>query len=421
MATIIGTNRTTADDDVQPLDSRITTVAQRLAQLGNPTPPLLIAGRRVTDLVAAAAWMAQHDADGMIVPSDRLVGSIPETLLERGYSIVDLDALTVTPYTHRVAAQPGRICLLTSGTTGTPKVIPHTWTTLFTTARVRDPKPQNWLVTYQPGTYAWYQVITLGLFVARQALTWSADRTPARLLDAAARHGVTAISATPTFWRMALLQCAPSQLCALAPRQITLGGERVDQAILDRLRQLFPDATLTHIYASSEAGACIVVRDGREGFPAAWLSGGDAPAGDRPRLQIRDGRLWIHSPHAAVDQAGWINSGDAVERQGDRVIILGREDSSIINVGGQKVAAYDVERRLLEHPSVLWCRVRGRKAPITGHLVTADLVFRSPEDAVPDRALVEFCAQRLPEYMVPRVWTVLAAIPATDNLKTAVG
>jgi len=55
----------------------------------------------------------------------------------------------------------------------------------------------------------------------------------------------------------------------LPVRQITIGGEAVDQVTLDQLRAAFPGARISQIYASTEAGALFAVRDGRAGFPAA--------------------------------------------------------------------------------------------------------------------------------------------------------
>ena len=130
--------------------------------------------------------------------------------------------------------------------------------------------------------------------------------------------------------------------------------------------------------------------------------------------------LWIHSPHAAVNQSQWINTGDAIEVRDDRAIILGRADQSIINVGGTKVAACDVERCIMQHPSITWCRVYGRRAPLVGALVAADVVFRSTQEAVSEAQLIRFCGERVPKEMVPRLWRFLDRIPMTSNLKTEV-
>ena len=205
-------------------------------------------------------------------------------------------------------------------------------------------------------------------------------------------------------------------LRAMSLQQITLGGERVDQEILDQLQQLFPEATVTHIYASSEAGACIVVRDGREGFPVALLSGGD-DLQEGPQVQVRDGMLWTRSPHSSIHHDGWFNSGDAVEVRNDRVFILGRADHAIVNVGGLKVAVCDVERQLLQHPAVQWCRAYARRAPMIGELVAVDVVQRTGSRAS-ETELTQFCTDKLSEVMVPRLWRFLEQIPVTENLKT---
>jgi acyl-coenzyme A synthetase/AMP-(fatty) acid ligase len=377
--------------------------------------PMAIIGASPLELIGAAVWLAQTQTDGLILPTDRLSPELQTRLAERGYALVDLDGGAITPAVKKLTPNPGRVSLLTSGTTGEPKIVEHTWDTLFTMSRVKSSRAANWLLTYQPGTYAWWQMVTMAIFLPEQSLTITSDRTPVALTQTAIAHGVTAISATPTFWRMVLLQFSPDDLRALPVRQLTLGGEAVDQPILDRLRAQFPDATLTHIYASSEAGAAIVVRDGREGFPIEWLSADDTQS-DSPQLQIRDGILWIRSPFAT--QADWMCSGDLCEVRDGRVIILGREQSTFINVGGAKVPAHEVERVLRSHPAVMWCRVGRRKAPLLGELVIADIVFKSPDARVPDAELTRFCGERLAEHMVPRFWNVLAAIPATDNLKT---
>lgn len=89
----------------------------------------------------------------------------------------------------------------------------------------------------------------------------------------------------------------------------------------------------------------------------------------------------------------------------------------MINVGGSKAFAGDIERVLLEHPSVAWCRVRAVKAAFVGELPEADIVL-NPREMVPsERDLADFCTSRLPEYAVPRLWNFLEKIPVESSLK----
>ena len=116
---------------------------------------------------------------------------------------------------------------------------------------------------------------------AASAVVQTANRSPSELVAVAAQFATTHISGTPTFWRSFLLAAPPG---SLPLKQITLGGEAVDQPTLDRLAQRFPEARITHIYASTEAGALFSVHDGRAGFPRAWLHGKDAGVGLRIAL-----------------------------------------------------------------------------------------------------------------------------------------
>ena len=74
---------------------------------------------------------------------------------------------------------------------------------------------------------------------------------------------------------------------------------------------------------------------------------------------------------------------------------------------------------LLAHPAVAWAQVRGRKAPIVGHMVTADVVL-VPEATAGTEELATWCAARLPEYAVPRRLKILAQIPIKESLKSDV-
>lgn len=397
-------------------------LAERMASRLQAVPvdgPLLLVGRDHLDLVASACWLAATGREGMVLPRERLTDSVAGRLDEAGHAIVEA-ATGHVERAGRPSGTPGVVRLLTSGSTGEPKLIQHTWTSLFTMARVRTVRPARWLMTYQPGTYAWYQLITALLFMPGQSLVLADDATPAGMIAAAAAAGVTAISATPTFWRVALLQADPGEFTRLGRslEGITLGGEPVDQPILDQLHALFPAVRLAHIYASSEAGASIIVTDGRAGFPAAWL---DDPL-RAPQLRLAQDRLWIRSPHAAAGFGDWMDTQDVAALREDRVHILGRADHAVINIGGAKALAADIERVLLDHPYVLWCRVRGVRAPLVGQLVKASVVPRPGQagEPLPETALTAYCAGRLPAHMVPRLWERLDRVPATVNWKTEV-
>ncbi|GAB3844890.1 hypothetical protein GCM10029963_22370 [Micromonospora andamanensis] len=366
--------------------------------------------------LAAARHHAVHGTELLLSTASRVDAVMREELRAAGFAVNELGPGTAgdgaTPGVR--AAEPGRLWLLTSGSTGRPKRVGHTLESL-TTVRGQQPA-RTWLCPYAPGTYAWWQVVTLSLTQPGQHLVVvepdQLDDWPAL----AAEHGVDAASGTPTFWRRALHR-DPAGLARVPLRQLTLGGEPVDQTILDRLREVFPTARISWIYASSEVGAAIVVHDGRAGFPVQWL---DRAAPGRPTIGVRDGELVITSPYHGAGLDGPVRTGDRAQLVDDRVLITGRLDADEINVGGSKVSAGVVRDVLTAHPQVAWARVTGRRAPLLGHMVVAEVVPTGSATAPDEATLVRWCADQLPEYAVPRRIRVLTEIPVKETLKSDV-
>lgn len=357
----------------------------------------------------------QHAIDQretLVAAGARYEPALVEDLLDEGLSVVrqmsGADEL-LAPNTIR-PAEPGRVWLLTSGSTGRPKRVAHTLQSLLTVKGAQPPRV--WLCPYTPGAYAWWQVVSLTLLHPEQSLV-CVDPTQSWAATAA-EHGVTAASGTPTFWRQALMTQG-EELSRINLRQITLGGEPVDQDIIDLLSQTFPDARVSWIYASSEAGASIAVHDGKAGFPEHWL---DRISDGRPRLSVDGIELLISSPHRGLGVNEVLRTGDRVEYRYGRVHIVGRLGSDEINVGGSKVSASHVRDTLLSHPGVSWAAVKGRRAPMVGQLVQANVVLKDP--AVTEDDLFGYCRSRLSEVEVPRRIRFLDQIPLTESLKSDV-
>ncbi|MGW1449884.1 AMP-binding protein [Micromonospora sp. NPDC002411] len=414
-------HRTPAGPEQAGVDNRLVVGGATLTWRTLPLPvlpdPSAVLAHSAVHALTAARQHAVYGTELLLSTASRVDAAMRVELLDAGFtvSVLDDDGAHPSVPPRRRAAEPGRLWLLTSGSTGRPKRVGHTLDTL-TTVRADQPD-RTWLCPYAPGTYAWWQVVTLSLTQPGQHLVVV---EPDELDDwptVAATHGVDAASGTPTFWRRTLYRDAAA-LARVPLRQITLGGEPVDQAILDQLRDIFPAARISWIYASSEVGASIVVHDGRAGFPVDWL---DRETPGRPTLSVVDDELVVTSPFHGAGLAGPVRTGDRVQVRDDRVLITGRLDSDEINVGGSKVSAGVVRGVLAEHPAVAWARVTGRRAPVLGRMVVAEVVLAPTKHLdTAEAALVRWCADRLPEYAVPRRIRVLTEIPVKESLKSDV-
>ncbi len=330
------------------------------------------------------------------------------------HAVIGRPPIAAAPTGH--SSRP-EVVLFTSGTTGTPKAVRHTWESLA--ARVHRSTAladARWLLAYPLSAFAGLQVFLHALLNGGSlVLGGSSPATASRAMGA----GVTHVSATPTFVRLLLMG---GNAEALSPVQLTVGGEAVDQPLLDRITRRFPSARVTHIYASSEMGTCFSVHDGRAGFPVTYLESDELPVW----LTVRDGELHIRSPHGMSgyvgradprDGTGLYPTGDLVEVTGDRVHFLGRRNERL-NVGGQKVHPREVEEVLLTEPRVQAARVSGTSSSVTGQIVRADVIATSYTDLEElRRALLARCRTQLQPHKVPRILKIVDSLEQTDGGK----
>ncbi|MGA2202146.1 MAG: class I adenylate-forming enzyme family protein [Terriglobales bacterium] len=320
----------------------------------------------------------------------------------------------------------GTVTILTSGSTGEPKAARHTWESLSRPVRKGpDGAAPRWLLTYRPNLYAGLQVM-LQCFADRGTLAIpDADMDPRAMAQFMCDAGVQFVSATPSFWRR-LLILVDSDLLKRAPLvQITLGGEVVDQPLLDRLKQYFPQVRLAHIYATTELGRCFSVHDGMAGFPASYL-GKVLP--DRSELRIQDGELLVRSansmrmydPHSGQQtlSTDWFATGDLVELKGNRVYFVGRR-TDMINVAGSKVYPMEVERVIRVVPGVSDVRVFGKVSSVAGELVACEIVPAPGQDPEALKMRVnQVCRSALSSPQQPRLIKLVDQIGLSAAGKT---
>jgi acyl-CoA synthetase (AMP-forming)/AMP-acid ligase II len=321
------------------------------------------------------------------------------------------------------------VTILTSGSTGEPKAARHTFESLSRPVRKG---PENlaprWLLTYRPNLYAGLQVM-LQCFVDRGTLAAAdLEMDPQATAQFMSDTGVQFVSATPSYWRR-LLMFADTELLRKIPLvQITLGGEVIDQPILDNLRRHFPSARLVHIYATTELGRCFSVSDGIAGFPATYL---DTVLPDGTELRLQEGELLIRSLNSmkmydplSVEHASasnWFSTGDLVEISNGRAYFVGRR-TEMINVAGSKVYPVEVERVLRGIAGVADVRVFGKTSSIAGELVACEIVPGSDQarESLKEE-VIRICRLKLASHQQPRLIKFVERIEVSAAGKTLRG
>lgn len=344
-------------------------------------------------------------------------------------------ALIVTAQLPLAAAAPAKTdratewLMLTSGTSGVPKIVAHTLEALtgaiVAEGPARGPAPV-WATFYDIRRYGGLQIFLRAVLSGGSMVLSDPHEALGDHVERLNARNVSHISGTPSHWRKLLMSGAAAQF---APGYVRLSGEIADQAVLDGLKAAFANASVGHAYASTEAGVGFAVNDGLEGFPADYV--GAARGG--VEMKVVDGSLRIRSKriaHAYVgrnatalaDADGFVDSGDMVELRGGRYYFVGRR-GGIINIGGLKVHPEEIEAVINRHPDVRMSRAKSRKSPITGGIVVADVILADGTD--PARAkeirdqIVTQCRAQLASHKVPAVIRFVEALDVTPAGKLA--
>ena len=419
--------KSTLPVDLEALRGRHVVLATR-AQLGTAIALLELDGvaARVVlctpDLKSEQLLQVAETAAADFILRDEDAGAALTTRIP----LLTVAARAERPVLSRRTSHVTEWILLTSGTTGTPKLVVHTLETLGGGL----PRGANrldrtvWSTFYDIRRYGGLQIYLRAILGAGSLLLSSPDEAPDEFLARGAAAGVTHMSGTPSHWRRALMSGAAA---VLQPGYLRLSGEVPDQTVLDSLQVAFPNSRIGHAFASTEAGVVFDVNDGLAGFPADYLAG----PRDGVEMKLIDGTLRVRSPRTASrylgagalalkDADGWVDTGDLVEVINGRYLFRGRK-TGVINVGGLKVHPEEVESVLNGDTRVRMSLVRARRNPITGAVVVADVVLSEHLRTALDEAaaarikeeLLASCRLVLPPYKVPSQLRLVPALELT--------
>jgi acyl-coenzyme A synthetase/AMP-(fatty) acid ligase len=317
--------------------------------------------------------------------------------------------------------------LLTSGTTGRPKLVAHTLATLAGAIEDGRPTPDRmvWSTFYDIRRYGGLQIFLRAALTGTSLVLSSAQESTAAFLARAGACGVTHISGTPSHWRRASMSSAAH---LIAPEYVRLSGEIADQAILNHLRSLYPQARIAHAFATTEAGVVFAVDDGLMGFPASVIeqTPGVVMKIENRSLRVRSNRTarcYLGDGASAIrDAEGFVDTGDVLELRADRYYFVGRGDG-MINVGGMKVYPEEVEAVINGHPRVEMSLVRTKKNPFTGALVVADVVLKIGSGPAANDVsevhhdILRLCRETLASHKVPAAINFVPALAVAETGK----
>ena len=331
----------------------------------------------------------------------------------------------------------------TSGTTGVSKgvMLTHgnlmfaTRNALRTMAMMGPPGRMLGIMVMPLANTSGHQGLLLS--IARGSSVIVLDRfDPGRILDVIEAHQVNMISGTPTMYRLLWDAGAPnrdlSSILAFGG-----GGDYFDVELVNRFRALprgadAPALFVTGYGMTETAGQVTqtfpaVEHDGDLGLVAQGIEfrtvgddGTDVAPGEVGELELRGPNVtkgYWNAPAAtaAAFRDGWLRTGDLVRETEPRRLRFAGRAKDVILSGGNTIYPPEIERVLLEHPSVARAAVVGLPDPLLGEMVVA-VVEPAPGATIDVDAVSTWLAARVAPYQRPRRIEVME-LPTSADLK----
>ncbi len=327
--------------------------------------------------------------------------------------------------------ETGRVVILTSGTTGTPKGAnrkqPDSMEPAAALFSKIPLKARETTVIAAPMFHSWgYGHFTLALPLA-STLVLRRRFDPEQTLADVARHRASALAVVPVMLQriMELPQETLERYDTSALRIISASGSVLPGELATRVMDIFGEV-LYNLYGSTEVAWATIATP--QDLRAAPGTAGRAPLGTVVKILDAEGRELAQGQRGRIFAAnemvfdgytggggkevvhGLMSTGDMGHIDaGGRLFVDGRDDEMIVS-GGENVFPREVEDLLATHPQIEEAAVVGVADEKFGQRLKAFVVTR--EDAeLSEEAVKEYVKDNLARYKVPRDVVFLETLP----------
>jgi acyl-CoA synthetase (AMP-forming)/AMP-acid ligase II len=351
----------------------------------------------------------------------------------------DVDRLLAggDPASPPAPEKPGRIVLLTSGTTGTPKGAlrsdPRTLTIAGALLERMPMRAREATVIAPPLYHGTGLVIALLSIGLGSKLVLRRRFDAAEFLDDITRHRATAVSVVPVMLQrvLALGEEEIRQRDLSSLRVVFCAGSQLPADVAIRAMDLLGDV-IYNLYGSTEVSLATLATPAD--IRAAPASVGKPLLGSRVRIldehgnevpQGSTGRIFVGTTYPFEGYTGGggkeivnglLSTGDVghFDREG-RLFIDGRNDEMIVS-GGENVFPREIEELLVTHPAIADAAAIGVEDADFGQRLRAFVVLHEAHQLSVEEAQA-FVRENLARYKVPRDVVFLDELPRNPTGK----
>ena len=312
--------------------------------------------------------------------------------------LVDKDKLSILSEKEQLIEKLRNTCddwkltLFTSGTTGIPKKVTHSFDSIARFVKISERNEKSiWGFAYNPTHMAGVQVFLQALLNGNPVVRLF-GLSNKEIYNEIKVNGITNISATPTFYRLLL----PCEETFVSVKRITSGGEKFNEKTSLQLKEIFPNSKITNVYASTEAGSLFASENDVFSIKPEFSG----------LIKVENDELLIHNSLMGASDMNikeWYYTGDLIETISEEPLkfrFISRK-SDIINVGGYKVNPLEVEETILSISGIKNVRVYPKSNSVLGNIICCEVI--SDDDQLSESSIRTFLQSKIQEFKIPRI------------------
>ena len=342
---------------------------------------------------------------------------------------------------HRGDPHDVALFLLSGGTTGMPKLIPRTHADYLYNARsaaqVCALTSESRILLALPAEHNFPLACPglLGAILVGASASFSQSTQAEDLAEIIHREKITHLPCVPTL-AIALSDLPDeSREMLRSMRVLTVGGQKLQEPAARKFHKRYPWITIQQVFGMAEGLLCYThlgdplevafTTQGRPLSPADEIKIVDASG--EPVLEGEVGELWCRGPYTirgyyraedrnleAFSADGFYKTGDLVRRGGGGNLIVEGRIKDLINRGGEKINAEEIEAHLLAMRDLMIAAVVAMSDPALGERACAYVKLRpgATLDLNTIRAHLE--ARGVARYKWPERLEIIAEMPLTN-------
>lgn len=328
--------------------------------------------------------------------------------------------------------------LLSGGTTGIPKLIPRTHNDYVynsqAAAAVHHIDPDSCQLSVAPLAHNMPLACpgVQGFLMHGARIVLSQGTRATEVLPLVERHRVTHIAAVPALYIRWLSDGEAGEHDVSSVQLLQSGGQRLQPELRRHMATFFPNAFVQENFGMSEGTLFFVGKDLPEearmetvGTPVSPddevrlldENGADVPDGEIGELTVR-GPYTLRGYYCASEynerqftRDGFYQSGDLMRRHPSGAYLVEGRIKDLVNRGGEKISAEEVENLILMHPAVRNAACVPYPDPVLGERMCACVMLRPSQSLRLDELTAFLLDLGIAKFKLPERLEVLDDFP----------